>query len=73
MADFKKLIENLARVTGLPDDLAEAVVETAVEYVKEKRPDKADEIDAQLSDEKTADRAAQLIGKMSKKAQVPEE
>lgn len=68
MGDFKKLIQNLARATGLPDDLAEAVVETAVEYVKEKQPDKADAIDARLSDEKTADRAAQLIEKMARKA-----
>ena len=52
----------------MSDEDAQAVVETAVDFVKEKRPDKAEKIDAALSNEKTAQRAGDLIAKFVDKA-----
>ena len=68
MSDLSALIKRLAKAAGLPDDLAEAVVETAVDAVKAQRPDKAAQIDAALENEKVTGRAADLIAKMADKA-----
>ena len=68
MGGFDALIKRLAQVAGLSDEDAEAVLETAVDYVKAQRPDKAEKIDAALSNEKTAQRAGDLIAKLAEKA-----
>lgn len=68
MSQLDDLIKRLAKAVGLPDDLAEAVVETAVDVVKAQRPDKADVIDAALEDEAVSARAADLIAKVAGKA-----
>ena len=68
MGGFDALIKRLAQAAGLSDEDAEAVLETAVDYVKAQRPDKAEKIDAVLSNEKTAKRAGDLIAKLAEKA-----
>lgn len=68
MGGFDALIKRLAQAAGLSDEDAEAVLETAVDYVKAQRPDKAEKIDAVLSNEKTAKRAGDLIAKLADKA-----
>ncbi len=67
------LIKQLAKATGLSDDLAQAVVETAVNTIKAQRPDKAAQVDTVLSDEKTAHRVGDMIEKLANKVPKPEE
>ncbi len=67
MGNLDALIKRLAKAAGLPDDLAEAVIETAVDVVKAQRPEKAEQIDAALENEKVARRAGDLIAKMANK------
>ncbi len=61
------LIKRLAKAAGLPDDLAESVVETALDVVKTQHPDKADKVDAALENERTVKRAGDMIEKMARK------
>ncbi|MFN2286661.1 MAG: hypothetical protein ACK2UQ_19755 [Anaerolineae bacterium] len=64
MGGLDALIKRLAQAAGLSDEDAQSVIETAVDFVKEKRPDKAEKIDTALSNEKTARRAGDLIAKL---------
>jgi nucleoid DNA-binding protein len=64
MGGLNALIKRLAEAAGLSDEDAQSVIETAVDFVKEKRPDKAEKIDEALSNEKTAQRAGDLIAKL---------
>ncbi len=68
MGNLTILIKRLAEAAGLSEEDAAAVLETAVDYVKAQRPDKAEQIDAALSNEKTAKRAGDLIAKLAEKA-----
>lgn len=72
MSDLDALIQQLAKATGLSEDLAEAVVETASEYVKAQRPDQAEQVDAALADEAVARRAGDMLGTLGRKVR-PEE
>jgi len=67
MGGLDALIKRLAEVAGLPEAMAQDVIETAVEYVKAQRPDKAEKIDAALSNEKTVQRAGNMITKLAGK------
>ncbi len=62
------LIKRLAQVMGLPEEDAAAALETAVDYIKAQRPDKADKVDAALSSEKTVKRIGDLAVKLAEKA-----
>lgn len=62
------LIQRLAKAAGLPDDLAVSVVETALDVVKTQHPDKADNVDAALENERTVKRAGDMIEKMARNA-----
>jgi hypothetical protein len=53
--------------------MAQAVVETAVDTIKTQRPDKAKQVDAVLTDEKTARRVGDMVEKLAKKVPKPEE
>ncbi|HNT75514.1 MAG TPA: hypothetical protein PKH77_10890 [Anaerolineae bacterium] len=68
-----ELVKRLAKVTGLSDELAQAVLETAVETIKTKNPDKAEQIETALADEKTAQRVGDLVEKLARKVPKPEE
>jgi len=68
MGGLDALIKRLAEVAGLPEDMAQDVIETAVDYVKAQRPDKAEKIDAALANEKTSQRAGDMIAKLAEKA-----
>ena len=68
MNGLDALIKRLAQVAGLSDEDAEAVLETAVDYIKAQRPDKAEKVDAALSNEKTVQRIGDLVGKLAEKA-----
>ena len=68
MGTLDALIKRLAQAAGLSDDLAEAVIETAVDVVKAQRPDKAAQVDAALADEAVVSRAGDLIAKVAEKA-----
>ncbi len=74
--DFDALIKSLAQAAGLSEEMASDILDTALEYVKEQRPDKAEQIDARLQDERIARRAGDLIGKLASKGRpegyVPE-
>ena len=61
------LIKRLAKAAGLSDDLAEAVVETALDVVKTQHPDKAEKVDAALENDRAVKRAGDLIEKMASK------
>ena len=67
MGNLDALIKRLAKATGLPEDLAEAVIETAVDVVKAQRPEKTEQIDAALENEKVTQRAGDLIAKVAEK------
>jgi len=67
MGNLDALIRRLAQIAGLSDEDAQAVLETAVDYIKAKRPDKADKVDAALSDEKTTQRIGDLVAKLTDK------
>ena len=67
------LIKQLTKATGLSDDLAQAVIETATGYVKAQRPDKAEAIDQVLTNEKTAQQVGNLVEKLAAKIPRPEE
>ncbi len=68
-----ELIKRLAKVTGLSEDLAQAVVDTAVETVKTKLPDKAEQVETALADEKTAQKVGDLVEKLAHKVPKPGE
>ena len=68
MGGLDALIKRLAKAAGLSDEDAQSVIETAVDFVKAKRPDKAEKVDAALSNEKTLQRAGDLIAKLADKA-----
>lgn len=72
MADLTSLIKSLAEMTGLSEEMARDVMETATEYVKTQRPDKAEQVDAALEDERVSRQATELIGKLSRKVEPPE-
>ena len=72
-AALEALVKRLAKATGLSDDLAQAVVETAVDTIKSQRPDKAEQVDKVLTDEKTARRVGNMVEKLAKKTPKPEE
>ena len=67
------LIKQLTKATGLSDDLAQAVIETAAEYVKAQMPEKAEEVDQVLTDEKTAEKVGNLVEKVATKVPKPKE
>ncbi len=58
------LIKRLAQAMGLSEEDAQAALETAVDYIKAQRPDKADKVDAALSNEKTVQRIGDLAVKL---------
>ena len=70
MSNLDSLIRQIAKSAGLSDELAQAVFETAVEYVKAMRPEKADQVDAVLADEDAARQAGELIARLSKKVDL---
>jgi len=63
----EQMIKRLAQATGLTETLAQTVLETAVEYIKTKRPDKAAQVDAMLQDDAKTQRAVALIAKLAQK------
>ena len=67
MGGLDTLIKRLAKAAGLSDEDASAVLETAVDYIKAQRPDKAEDVDAALSNENTTQRAGDLIAKLAEK------
>ncbi len=67
------LIKQLTKTTGLSDDLAQVVIGTAADYVKAKRPDKAEAVDQVLSNKKTAQKVGDLVAKLATKVPKPEE
>lgn len=73
MADLDALIRRIAKATGLSDDLAQAVIETAVGYVKTQRPDKAEQIDTALEDDAMTRKVGDMIAKVAPKKQSPED
>ncbi len=73
VAGFESLIQSLAKATGLSEDMAQTVVETAVDYVKAQRPDKAGAVDQALADEATGQKMGQLVEKMARKVPKPKE
>lgn len=72
MGNLTALIKRLAQVAGLSEEDAGAVLETAVGYIKAQRPDKADKVDAALSNEKTVKRIGDLAVRLADKVK-PEE
>ena len=72
MNNLDALIKRLAQITGLSEEDAGAVLDTAVGYIKAQRPDKADKVDAALANEKTVQRIGNLVGKLADKV-MPEE
>lgn len=73
MNNLDALIKRLAQVAGLSEEDAEAALGTAVDYVKSMRPDKAEKVDAALSNEKTVKRIGDLVGKLANKVKPEEE
>ncbi len=67
MSALDALIKRLAQAAGLSDEDAQAALETAVEYIKAKRPEEADKVDAALADEKTVQRIGDLFAKVARK------
>ncbi len=67
MDSLEGLIKRLAQIAGLSDEDARAVLETAVDYIKAKRPAEADKVDAALADEKTVQRIGDLFAKVAQK------
>ena len=61
------LRERLARKMGLSDELARTVVETAAEYIKNRRPDLADRVDKLLADDRWSARAVRMIARWSRR------
>ena len=66
------LIKQLTKATGLSADLAQAVIETATDYVKAQMPDKAEAIDQVLTSEKTAQKVGNLVEKLAAKIPKPD-
>lgn len=66
-AGLDALIKRLAKAAGLPDDLAESVVETALDVVKTQHPDKAEKVDAAMENKRTVERAGKMIEKLAGK------
>ncbi len=73
MGSLDALIKRLAQAIGLPEEDAEAALNTAVDYIKAQRPDKADKVDAALSNEKTVKRIGDLAVKLADKVKPEEE
>ncbi|MBN2007139.1 MAG: hypothetical protein JXA21_27560 [Anaerolineae bacterium] len=65
------LIQRLAKATGLPEDLAQSVVETAVETIKTQRPDMADKVDTAMANEETTRKMSDLVEKLARKVPRP--
>ncbi len=59
------LVKKLAQATGLSEAMAQDVLQTAVDYIKLKRPDKAARVDQLLQDEAVAQRAGQMITRLA--------
>jgi hypothetical protein len=68
MGGLDALIKRLAQVVGLSEEDAGAALETAVDYIKAQRPDKAEKVDAALSNEKTVQRIGDMVAKLADKA-----
>jgi hypothetical protein len=64
MSDLGK---RLARAVGLDEALADAVMETAVEYVKVKRPDLAPNVDGLLASKRGVSRVVTLIARWGRR------
>jgi hypothetical protein len=73
MGTLDELIKRLAQAIGLPEEDAAVALETAVDYVKAQRPDKADKVDTALSNEKTVKRIGDLAVKLADKVKPEEE
>jgi len=67
------LIQRLAKVTGLSEELAQSVIETAVETIKTKRPDMAEKVDSAMADEGTTRKVSDLVEKLARKVPRPTE
>lgn len=67
------LIQRLAKATGLSEELAQSVVETAVETIKSKRPDMADKVDSAMANEETTRKVSDLVEKLARKVPKPPE
>jgi len=67
MNNLDALIKRLAQVVGLSEEDAETALETAVDYIKAQRPDKAEKVDAALSNEKTVQRIGDMVAKLADK------
>lgn len=65
------LIQRLAQITGLSEDLAQSVIETAVETIKTKRPDMAEKVESAMEDENTTHKMGDFIEKLAKKMPKP--
>ncbi len=65
MTSFASLVKKLAQATGLSESMAQDVLQTAMDYVKLKRPDKAERVDAMLQDDAVMRQAEQMITKLS--------
>ncbi len=55
--------KQLGRAVGLDETLAEAVIETAVDYVKSQRPDLAPNVDRLLASKRGLSRVVRLIAR----------
>lgn len=59
--------ERLAKAVGLDVTLANAIIETAVDYVKEQRPDLAPDVDALLASRRGASRIVSWIARWGRR------
>lgn len=66
--DEPNLSRKLARAAGLPQDLAEIVLETARDYVKAQHPELADDVDALLADRRGGNRLVRMIARLGRQA-----
>jgi hypothetical protein len=64
MSDLGK---RLARAAGLDESLADAVIETAVEHIKTKRPDLSPNVDALLASKRGAARLVTWIARWGRR------
>jgi hypothetical protein len=68
MDDKERLSRRLARGAGLPEDLAEIVLETARDYVKARHPELADDVDALFADRRGGNRLVRMIARLGRRA-----
>jgi hypothetical protein len=66
--DDSKLGRKLARAAGLPQDLAETVLETARDFVKDQHPELADDVDALFADRRGGNRLVRMIARLGRQA-----